>query len=112
MNSLLGRLNMSVDRTQSMLLRSTYDVTAVMSNPLRYQSPTCTFIPNSDESSDGFYDVTYTEVSPDSAMENFDIAPYISAYMLDYAKINMAEQANTMVNDFGLEMLYTDTKRS
>lgn len=111
MNSLLGRLNMNPSRRQSILTRCGVELTNIMCNNIRYIDPQCNFVRTNDSKGNdlpGFFDVSFSEQDIATAQDYFEVAPYLSAYMLAYSKINMNNHFQRMTRD-GFTLLYTDT---
>jgi len=107
LNSLLGRLNMNPTKPTTLLSKCPFEVMSIVGNQYAYIDPVNEFI-DGDEEGDGFYMVNMQSFGKAEALIRADIAPHVTAYMLDYSKILMLEYMR-IADEMGLQLLYTDT---
>jgi len=104
LNSLLGRLNMQAKRQQTVYTKSINDLMTILGDEMFYQDVSYTFTEET-----GVYTIKYTEYDHQAELIAFNVAPYLSGYMLAYAKIVMAEATQFLSKSSDCKMLYTDT---
>lgn len=112
-NSLLGRLDMAIDRTQTTLTQSEADKRAVMQGKFKYREPKCTEVACGAEDPDApdankWFKLTYREGGFYEHVKDSETAPHLWATMLDYSKILMNEAFLWLARN-DCEALYTDT---
>ena len=109
LNSLLGRLNMKVDRTQHVITRSADDVVTAVFNDERFGGNLRDVQEEEIQCGDQtLFRLKFKEGDYYDHVYLFNVAPYLSAYMLGYSKILMAENMFCL-KGLGAELLYTDT---
>ena len=105
LNSLYGRYNMRTDRTQAFTTKSANDCIGCISDSLLYRNV------NVDASvidDDTVFKVSYKEGSYEQNIENFKVAPYLTGYILGYAKMLMFQSFDWLARR-DVQLLYTDT---
>jgi predicted GIY-YIG superfamily endonuclease len=104
-NSLPGRLNIEIARKQTVLTRSGDDVANVIFNPDFYRGAR---VENLECGGRELSRLSFIEGDYDTHAAHFDAAPHLSAYMLCYSKVLMA-QHHLKIVDLGGTPLYGDT---
>ena len=105
LNSLPGRLNLNINRKQTMLTRNTADLVPIFADEERYKLRELQELKIGAQS---VLKAVYTEGDYDYHVQQFDVAPHLSAYMLGYSKMLMASHFK-FIRDIGATPLYTDT---
>eukprot|EP01043_Picozoa_sp_COSAG02_P000153 COSAG02_NODE_2_length_75708_cov_87.013953_56_plen_1442_part_00 len=113
LNSLLGRLDMAIDRTQTTLTQSKADADAIMQGKFKYREPkktivTCGMEDPRNPDANKWFKLTYREGGFYEHVKGSETAPHLWATMLDYSKILMNEAFLWLARN-GCEALYTDT---
>ena len=103
--SLTGRNNMAIDRDQSILTKSPNDVVCLLGDGLQYQKVQLEdFVIGSVR----WYRMKFQEGSYEQHLEQYNVCPYLSAYVLGYSKMLMQADFQ-FLDSIGAELLYTDT---
>ena len=105
LNSLLGRLDMAVDRTQTVLTQSKADKDAVIQGVFKYREARSDNIRCGDED---WFRLTFREGGFFEHIKGAETAPHLWATMLDYSKILMGEAFLWLARN-DCKLLYTDT---
>ena len=105
LNALLGRLDMKIDRTQTLLTRTALDSKCLRENYFAYRQVTRTELECRGER---WNKVTYREGDFYDHIEKSETAPHLWCTMLGYSKIIMAD-AFLWLKRNGCTLLYTDT---
>ena len=105
LNGLPGRLNMKINRTQTLVTHSVNEMLAIWCNDVRYKNAQMEEI---DCDQDSAFRLKFKEGSYCDHITQFDSVPYISAYMLGYSKMLMAASFQ-YITKIGGTLLYTDT---
>ena len=105
LNSLPGRLNLQINRKQTLLTQDPSDIIPLIGDTERYN------IRELEELTVGgtkLIKAVYNEGDYEYHIEKFNVAPHLSGYMLGYSKMLMVESFQ-MIAEIGATPLYTDT---
>lgn len=105
LNGLPGRLNMKIDRSQTLVTHSVNEMLAIWCNDVQYKNAQMEAIECGQDSA---FRLKFKEGSYCDHVSQFDSVPYISAYMLGYSKMLMAASFQ-FITKIGGTLLYTDT---
>ena len=105
LNALPGRMNLRLDRSQTVITRSPNDCIACLGDGLSFRN--CE-VETSELGDDLVYKIKYNEGTYEDHIDKFDVVPYLSGYILAYAKMLMFRNFDWLARH-GAEMLYTDT---
>ena len=105
LNALPGRNNMKLDRRQTLVTGDVNDTVCLRTDDKAFRSTTIEDIQCGDQHA---YRATFKEGSYEYHIQNFDVCPYISAYMLGYSKMLM-QASFQYIAKIGGKPLYTDT---
>lgn len=105
LNGLLGRNNMKLDRKQTLLTRDPNDITCMRSDGTAYRGVEIQDITCGDSWA---YRASFKEGGYDYHIKQFNVCPYLSAYMLGYSKMLM-QASFQHIAEIGATPLYTDT---
>ena len=105
LNSLLGRLNIKIDRTQTLITKSVNDVVCALGDRANFNGADIEpFLAGDDE----VFRCRFEEGDYYDHVQQFDVVPYITAYMLGYSKMLM-QCSFQFLAEIGAEALYTDS---
>ena len=105
LNALLGRNNMKIDRKQTMITRSFNDIVNLCCDDSSYSSVDVQEITCGENT---FFRAGFKEGDYQDHIKQFNVVPYLTAYMLGYSKMLMQASFQFITAAGGL-VLYTDT---
>jgi len=105
LNGLLGRNNMRIARSQTLITKSANDVIHCLGDGLAYQK--AEVVPFQAGVEDVLR-VKFQEGGYEDHIQQFNVVPYLSGYMLGYSKMLM-QASFQHIAAIGAEAIYTDT---
>ena len=105
LNGLLGRNNMKLDRSQTLITRCPNDIVCLRADGQAFRNVQIQDIQCGGQFA---YRARFKEGGYEYHIKNFNVAPYLSAYMLGYSKMLM-QASFQFLSNAGATLLYTDT---
>ena len=105
LNGLLGRNNMKLDRSQTLITRCPNDITCLRADGQAFRGVQIEDIQCGGQFA---YRARFKEGTYEYHIKNFQVAPYLSAYMLGYSKMLMQASFQFLAG-IDANLLYTDT---
>lgn len=107
LNGLLGRCNMRIERTQTVITNDVNEVACMLGDPRTYRDvDVADLLVGPDDN--GVFTTRYLTGDYLTNIRAFEVVPHLSAYMLGYAKMLM-EHSFFHMRRLGCQLLYTDT---
>jgi hypothetical protein len=105
LNGLLGRINMRLERQQTLITRAANDVICLLTDRENYRG---TRIEELNFGASSALRAVFKEGSYLDHLKKFNVAPHLSGYMLGYSKMLMQESFQFLAK-IGSTSIYTDT---